>query len=87
MQCRECARAEHNPTRDGFHRGCMSCEARALASLGAHVESLELRCITPQYRATLEALFGERWEDGHREVKRWAQRITSASAHRKEKAA
>ncbi|WP_128003445.1 hypothetical protein [Piscinibacter defluvii] len=86
MRCKACADAEREPTRDEFHRGCMSCEARALASLGAHVESLERRCITPQYRAALEALFGEAWMQGHEHVKRWAGKITSAAARRKEKA-
>jgi len=86
MKCQSCARAEHDPMRDDFARGCMSCEARALASLGAHVESLERRCITPEYRSTLEALFGDAWKDGHELVKLWAQRITSASVARREKA-
>lgn len=85
MKCQSCARAEHDPMRDDFARGCISCEARALASLGAHVESLERRCITPQYRATLESLFGESWMLGHEHVKRWASRITSAAARRREK--
>lgn len=87
MQCRACSDAEHDPTMDVFRRGCMSCEARALASLGAHVESFERRCITPQYRAALEALFGARWQEGHALVKRWGSKITSAAARRKEKVA
>lgn len=85
MTCKACTDAEREPTRDEFRRGCRSCEARALASIGAHVESLELRCITPQYRATLEALFGETWKEGHELVKQWAQKITSAAARRREK--
>lgn len=86
MHCRACARAEHDPTRDDFARGCMSCEARALASLGAHVESLERRCVTPQYRATLEALFGERWEEGHRLVRHWGAKIASCATHKRVRA-
>lgn len=87
MSCKACTDAMREPTRDEFHRGCRSCEARALASLGAHVESLERRCITPEYRSTLEALFGDGWQEGHRLVKLWAQRITSASVARREKQA
>lgn len=86
MTCRACTDAMREPTRDEFRRGCRSCEARALASIGAHVESLELRCITPQYRATLEALFGERWEEGHRLVRHWGAKIASCATHKRVRA-
>lgn len=83
MTCKECTDAEADPTRDGFKTHCRSCEARALASIGAHIESSELRAITPQYRATLERIFGEDWKAGHELVRTWGQRIAAAAALRK----
>lgn len=87
MKCRECTQAEANPMRDGFTAHCRSCEARALASVGAHVESAERGAITPQYRAALERFFGDDWKQGHQQVKAWGQRITEAAARKKARAA
>ena len=87
MVCKACSDAERDPTRDEFRPRCRGCEARALASIGAHVESLELRTLTPQYRATLERIFGAEWQEGHQLVRDWGQRITSAATQRKARAA
>lgn len=80
MTCRDCADAEADPTRDGFTAHCRSCEARAIASIGAHVESMQAKSITPHYRAVLEKVFGESWKDGHALVTAWAKKITAAGA-------
>ena len=83
MTCKDCRDAESNPVRDGFTARCRGCEARALASIGAHIESQELGSMTPHYRATLERVFGADWKQGAEQVKAWAQRITEAAARRK----
>lgn len=83
MTCKDCRDAESDPTRDGFTARCRGCEARALASIGAHIESHELRTITPHFRATLERVFGADWKHGAELVKQWAGRIAQASASRK----
>lgn len=86
MTCKDCRDAESNPVRDGFTARCRGCEARALASIGAHIESQELGSMTPHYRATLERVFGSEWKHGAELVKQWAGRIAQASAARKARA-
>lgn len=86
MSCRACTAAERHPRSDVLASGCMSCEARALASIGSHIESVEINVITPQYRSTLERVFGDRWRQGHELVKTWGQRISEATAREKARA-
>lgn len=86
MNCRECLLAESDPSRDGFVPRCRSCEARALASIGAHIESKEVGVMTPHYRATLERVFGADWKQGADLVKTWGQRIAAVSARKKARA-
>lgn len=86
MTCKNCRDAEDDPTRDGFTARCRGCEARALASIGAHIESLEAGAITPHYRATLERIFGSDWKHGHDLVRKWGSRIASVAARRKARA-
>lgn len=75
MNCAACKAAEREPRADYFRAGCSSCEARALAVTGAHLESLKANSLTPQYRQALITLFGDQWREGHEEVKRWAMQI------------
>lgn len=82
MSCRHCTEAKSNPTRDGFAKGCRSCEARAIASIGGHIESVELGVMTPRYRAQLERVFGSDWKQGDELVKDWGQLIAAAAARR-----
>lgn len=86
MSCKACELAERDPRKDMLHKGCMSCEARALASIGAHVESAEAGAITPRFRAVLERLFGEDWKQGHELVRKWAKRIAEISAQERAQA-
>lgn len=86
MSCRACRDAERDPMRDDFIAHCRGCEARALASVGAHVESQEIGAMTPHYRSTLERFFGDDWKQGHELVKAWADRITAANARQKARA-
>ena len=80
MKCEACTTSEADPLNDAhWQAGCIGCEARALASIGAHVESLDRRALTPAYHSALERLFGQRWEEGHRLVKAWHERIVSAT--------
>lgn len=85
MSCKACELAESDPRKDMLHKGCMSCEARALASIGAHVESTEAGAMTPRYRSVLERLFGDDWKKGHELVRKWAKRIAEISAHERAK--
>ena len=85
MSCADCDRAKVNPTRDAFTAHCEGCKARALAAIGAHIESQALKVITPQYRTALEKVFGERWKQGAELTKQWAERIEAAAKHGKVK--
>lgn len=88
MTCKHCRDAEEqdDPTRDPFTAHCRSCKARALASIGAHVESQEMGAITPHYRSVLERIFGDDWKQGHELVRTWGRRITAAATRQKVRA-
>ena len=71
MTCRQCTAAERDPRRDEFGVGCISCDARALACVAASTS-----------RETLQAVFGERREEGLRLVRQWAAKIRKTMAGR-----
>jgi hypothetical protein len=84
MICDDCEDARRgNPRSNAFTASCYSCNGRAFASIGAHLESQAAGAMTADYRAALEKVFGAAWADGHRQVKAWASRIDSYTASRK----
>ena len=74
-RCADCQAAESAPRSDAFTAGCMSCSARALAAIGAHLESRDAKQMTVHYLSVLKQIFGEGWKDGAALVKVWAERI------------
>ena len=82
MTCDACDKAMKSPTADEFRVGCDECFARALAVTGAHQESKAVGKVTGSYKLALESKFGKKWEAGHKQVKRWSQRIKEANAQR-----
>lgn len=76
--CPSCAKAELCPTTGLQNAGCMSCEARSLARSPAFAEAAKAEAMTPTYRGALWALFGDNWQDGHKLVKEWADRLEGA---------
>ena len=87
MSCTHCERAKADPSCILGSRDCKGCVARCLANLGSHVESEERGAITPDYRATLERLYGNAWALGHEKVKEWAGRLRAVAAAAKTGAA
>ena len=75
MTCPACARAQLNPAQYDYTNGCDSCQARALAAIGVHVESQELGSVTPQFRDVMERVFGDGWKAHAAAVRDWGQRI------------
>lgn len=72
MSCDQCIKAANeNPRLNAFSNGCMSCDARALAVTGAHLESAQAGSMTAHYRSVLEKVFGESWREGHALVRTW----------------
>ena len=78
MTCQACTTAEKEPLTGLYVSGCKACSARALAQGIEHAKARMLGKMTPEYVASLRAVFGEEWEAGHREVKAWAKRIDAA---------
>ena len=75
MTCKSCQLAQRTPRSAEFTAGCMSCKARALAGIGGHLASKEAGRVLPNYRDTLERLFGADWTQGAQMVKEWALSI------------
>lgn len=83
MTCTACERAKADPVNDHhWANHCIGCKARALALIGIHSDELEAAVVSPAYRETLERLFGEQWQAGHRRVREWHGRIRAAAATR-----
>jgi hypothetical protein len=72
--CRQCEIAERKPNSWLYSASCDGCKARAIANGTELWEASREGHITPRYRAALERVFGERWKQGHEQVKRWASR-------------
>lgn len=53
-----------------------------LAAIGAHLESQELKTMTPQFKGALEKLFGEKWKERATETKEWGA-LMDATTKRK----
>ena len=77
MICSSCALAQSEPASDVYTAGCTSCKARALAAVGAHVDSQKIGSITPKFRQVLEDVFGDEWKAHATAVKDWGQRISA----------
>lgn len=73
--CKFCHDAESAPRSDAFGNGCMSCSARAIAAIGAHLESREAKQMTVHYLSVLRSMFGENWKEGAEMVKAWGEKI------------
>lgn len=80
MTCEACVEAKSQPNAPSFTPGCESCQARALAVIGAHLESEEAKTMTEQYRTALGKCFGERWKEGHEMVKEWGAKVRRSRA-------
>lgn len=77
--CADCSRAETNPRTARFTATCLECSARALAQSPLYFESSRGEAMTPEYRAALEAVFGEDVRQGHDATRAWANRILVAT--------
>ena len=74
-RCADCQAAESAPRSDAFTAGCMSCKGRALAAIGAHLESRDAKQMTVHYMSVLKRIFGDNWKEGAAMVKAWGEKI------------
>lgn len=78
--CSYCARAQHEPDFPMYRAQCRGCAVRALAQGPAfHRSGLDGSLAAP-YRRALSSIFGDRWRDGHAQVKAEHDRIKAARA-------
>ena len=84
MTCDACDKAKADPRSEEWTAHCQSCEARALALMGAHLESEAAKRITREFQTTLTRLFGADWKKGAEMVKEWAGRVRRANAKGKQ---
>jgi len=75
MTCWGCSKAEENPQTGAYSAGCKECTARALAQSPAYDTSRRAGRFTAEYKRVLTVAFGDDWQAGHEQVKRWSQRI------------
>lgn len=69
MACPSCAAFAANPHSGLYHAACADCAVRAIAGSPQHFEAARAGRITDEYRALLERVFGQHWQDGHARVK------------------
>ncbi len=73
--CAHCEAAQLAPNWPGYTATCHGCKVRALASGPAFFESARSGAMTAEYRAGLQAIFGDHWRIAHEEVKTEHARI------------
>ena len=78
--CPYCASAQVQPDYPVYHNGCKGCAVRAIAQGPQfHASGVDGQ-LSAAYRKALAGIFGDRWRDGHAQVKVEAQRIKEARA-------
>lgn len=75
MDCKACTAAMTSPRIDRWANGCPSCQARALAVIGSHIDETPGQPISKKFRRVVQELFGENWKAGAQQVKEWASVI------------
>lgn len=83
MNCTECQAAESDAMSPQYRAGCMSCDARAIASSLRYSAAAVAGRLTPDYVEKLLAVFGtsvQAREDGHQMAKAWARRLGNVEA-------
>lgn len=80
MTCRPCTDAERHPRSAEFTPGCISCQGRAIAAIGAYDESKAAGRLTDEFKRVLREVFGESTKEGYAQVKAWAGKMAQAEA-------
>ena len=71
MTCTACTAAESDPQTGRYNANCDACSVRAVAQSQQFFSARAAGEITAGYRALLNAVFGDKWQDGHERVKAW----------------
>ena len=78
MSCENCKRAEARAEWPIYTDKCRGCQVRSLAHGQLYFRSKEAGRLTAEYKRVLTLVFGDDWEKGHEEVKRFAEKIRQA---------
>ena len=78
MVCDDCKAAEAWALHPKYWSQCLGCQARMIAHGKDRFDAIQAGAITPQYRDTLRAAFGDAWKEGAAMVKAWADKIEAA---------
>jgi hypothetical protein len=75
VTCTDCTQAGRIWHWGGYHAACKGCQTRALSKGLGFFKSQRDNHMTREYRAALQAIYGETWREGHELVKAEAKRI------------
>lgn len=78
--CPGCKEAETGGTPHAYYANCASCEARELLRYDDTKQAMAEKRMTPGYRKRLADKFVVGWEAGHKEVKRWWERLSAETS-------
>ena len=71
--CQSCEKSEETGIPGFLSRGCIDCQARALANGPLYFASAKDGKPSPEYKAALVRVFGaEGWKSGHQLVRQYA---------------
>ncbi len=77
MNCPACTAAELAPIRHDYTNGCDGCQARAIAALGMHRESIEAGKVSDDLKRVLAKLFADPAQ-GWKLVREWGPKVDQA---------
>lgn len=75
MNCPACDLADKGELTGLYHTGCESCTARHIANGIDLFNAIQAGGKTPEYDETIRKIWGDRWEAGHKLVKRWHKKL------------
>ena len=76
--CMPCIEAEADPLRHYYANGCTSCQARAIAALGLHQDSINAGRVLPEMGELLRTLFKDGPTEGWAAVREWGAKVDRA---------
>lgn len=70
-ECPSCQAAEKDRNSGLYHASCQECKIRAVANGRELFEARKAGKITPEYKQTLQGMFGDGWEVAQKRVCEW----------------
>lgn len=76
--CMPCIEAQDDPLRHDYTNGCDSCQARAIAQVGSHHESVDAGRVTDRMKEQLQKFFPADPAKGWISVREWGVKVDRA---------